>query len=119
MLSNGWMLDYFPLRNVRGSNLPANPVLVVHGGAWAIPDDMVEAHLTGVRNALAAAWQILRRGGSALDSVEEAVSVMEDDETFDAGRGSFLPSTLCDDFFQGNPITRAAPGSNDYFRIHA
>jgi L-asparaginase / beta-aspartyl-peptidase len=70
--------------------LPTNPVLVVHGGAWAIPDDMVEAHLHGVRNALAAGWQTLKKGGSALDAVEVAVSVMEDDETFDAGRGSFL-----------------------------
>src|ERR1700680_1658275 len=67
-----------------------DPVLVVHGGAWAIPDDMVEAHLNGVRNAMAAGWQVLNRGGSALDAVEEAVVVMEDDETFDAGRGSFL-----------------------------
>ena len=70
--------------------MPTNPVLVVHGGAWAIPDDMVEAHLNGVRNAAAAGWRALERGGSALDAVEEAVVVLEDDETFDAGRGSFL-----------------------------
>ncbi len=70
--------------------MPTNPVLVVHGGAWAIPDDMVEAHLNGVRNAAAAGWRVLERGGSALDAVEEAVVVLEDDETFDAGRGSFL-----------------------------
>jgi beta-aspartyl-peptidase (threonine type) len=63
---------------------------VVHGGAWAIPDDMVQAHLRGVRNAAAVGWSVLERGGSALDAVEEAVVVMEDDETFDAGRGSFL-----------------------------
>jgi beta-aspartyl-peptidase (threonine type) len=65
-------------------------VLVVHGGAWAIPDDMVEAHLNGVRAALAAGWHVLEHGGTALNAVEEAVVVMEDDETFDAGRGSFL-----------------------------
>ncbi len=70
--------------------MQTNPVLVVHGGAWAIPDDMVEAHLRGVRNALAAGWQVLERGGSSLDTVEEAVVVMENDETFDAGRGAFL-----------------------------
>src|ERR1700731_454194 len=70
--------------------MPTNPVLVVHGGAWAMPDDMVDAHIRGVRNALAAGWQVLTRGGSSLDAVEEAVVVMEDDETFDAGRGSFL-----------------------------
>jgi len=67
-----------------------DPVLVVHGGAWAIPDDMVEAHLNGVRNACAAGWRALDQGGSALDAIEEAVVVLEDDETFDAGRGSFL-----------------------------
>jgi beta-aspartyl-peptidase (threonine type) len=55
-----------------------------------MPDDMVEAHLLGVRNALAAGWRVLEAGGAALDAVEEAVVIMEDDETFDAGRGSFL-----------------------------
>jgi beta-aspartyl-peptidase (threonine type) len=70
--------------------LSNNPVLLVHGGAWAIPDDMVDAHLNGVRNAIAAGWKILDNGGMALDAVEAAVVVMEDDETFDAGRGSFL-----------------------------
>ena len=70
--------------------MPTNPVLVVHGGAWAMPDDMVEAHIRGVNNALVAGWRVLDRGGSAVDAVEEAVVIMEDDETFDAGRGSFL-----------------------------
>jgi beta-aspartyl-peptidase (threonine type) len=70
--------------------LPSDPVLVVHGGAWAMPDDMVQAHLHGVRNALVAGWRVLERGGPALDAVEEAVVIMEDDATFDAGRGSFL-----------------------------
>lgn len=70
--------------------MPTNPVLVVHGGAWDMPDDAVDAHINGVRNAAAAGWRVLERGGSALDAVEEAVVVLEDDETFDAGRGSFL-----------------------------
>ena len=55
-----------------------------------MPDDMVDAHIRGVNHALAAGWRVLERGGSALDAVEEAVVIMEDDETFDAGRGSFL-----------------------------
>lgn len=67
-----------------------NPVLLVHGGAWAIPDELVEAHLNGVRRAVEAGWRILEKGGPALDAVEEAVVIMEDDEAFDAGRGSFL-----------------------------
>ena len=70
--------------------MATEPVIVVHGGAWAIPDDMVEAHLRGVRQASATGWSVLQRGGSALDAIEEAIVVMEDDDTFDAGRGSFL-----------------------------
>jgi beta-aspartyl-peptidase (threonine type) len=37
-----------------------------------------------------AGWAVLEKGGSALDTVEAAIVVMEDDEAFDAGRGSFL-----------------------------
>jgi len=66
------------------------PVLVVHGGAWAIPDDMVEAHLHGVRHALTEGWRLLERGATALEAIEAAIVTMEDDETFDAGKGSFL-----------------------------
>jgi beta-aspartyl-peptidase (threonine type) len=64
--------------------------LVVHGGAWAIPDDVVDAHLGGVEKALAEGWRILESGGKALDAVQAAIVSMEDDEIFDAGRGSFL-----------------------------
>ncbi len=55
-----------------------------------MPDDMVEAHIRGVRKAVAAGWTVLERGGSSVDAVEEAIVMMEDDDTFDAGRGSFL-----------------------------
>jgi beta-aspartyl-peptidase (threonine type) len=68
------------------------PVLLVHGGAWAIPDDMVDAHQHGVAKALAAGHALLQKGATAVDAVEAAVAVLEDDETFDAGRGSFLTS---------------------------
>lgn len=70
--------------------MPHSPILIVHGGAWAIPDDMAEAHEQGVFDALQVGYSLLERGASAVDAVEAAVSQMEDDETFDAGRGSFL-----------------------------
>jgi beta-aspartyl-peptidase (threonine type) len=66
--------------------------LIVHGGAWAIPDDQVEPHQAGCRAALSAGWKLLRGGGSALDACEAAVRVMEDDPIFDAGIGSVLTS---------------------------
>jgi beta-aspartyl-peptidase (threonine type) len=81
------LFDFF----LRGPNLLRQlPVLVVHGGAWAIPDDVVEAHLKGVQKAVAEGWRVLESGGKALDAVQAAIVSMEDDEIFDAGRGSFL-----------------------------
>ena len=67
-----------------------SPIIVVHGGAWAIPDEACQAHRQGVERASAAGWKALERGASSLDAVEEAVATLEDDETFDAGRGAFL-----------------------------
>lgn len=64
--------------------------LAVHGGAWDIPDDLVDLHRDGVHRALKAGWSVLSKGGSAVDAVETAIMIMEDDETFDAGRGSFI-----------------------------
>ncbi len=55
-----------------------------------MPDGAVDAHRRGIHAALAAGWAALHRGGSAVDAVEAAVASMEDDDTFDAGRGSFL-----------------------------
>ena len=67
-----------------------SPILLIHGGAWAMPDDAVAAHENGVREALRVGWAALERSGTAVDAVEAAVTAMEDDDTFDAGRGSFL-----------------------------
>ncbi|RDD53537.1 MAG: peptidase T, partial [Candidatus Korarchaeota archaeon NZ13-K] len=66
------------------------PAIIVHGGAWAIPDEEVEAHLNGVRRAAELGWRILKETDNSLDAVERAVMLMEDDPTFDAGVGSFL-----------------------------
>jgi beta-aspartyl-peptidase (threonine type) len=66
------------------------PSLIIHGGAWDIPDESVDACRAGCGRALAAGWSILKDGGSALDSVEAAVTVLEDDPAFDAGFGSHL-----------------------------
>jgi L-asparaginase / beta-aspartyl-peptidase len=66
------------------------PTLIVHGGAWAIPPEMAADHEAGVAHALQTGYAILEKGGTATDAVEAAVTILEDDPTFDAGRGSFL-----------------------------
>jgi beta-aspartyl-peptidase (threonine type) len=66
------------------------PSLIVHGGAWDIPDEATAACDASCRDALAAGWSVLSRGGSALDAVEAAIVVLEDEPVFDAGFGSHL-----------------------------
>src|SRR5689334_7974804 len=64
--------------------------LIVHGGAWDIPDDEVPAYRAGCGAALRHGWEMLQQGATAVDVVEAVIRQLEDDETFDAGRGSHL-----------------------------
>ena len=64
--------------------------IVVHGGAWSIPPEAREAHAAGCLAAAERGFAVLASGGSALDAVVAAVELLEDDPTFDAGRGSVL-----------------------------
>ncbi|MEM0449530.1 MAG: isoaspartyl peptidase/L-asparaginase [Methanomassiliicoccales archaeon] len=66
------------------------PAIIVHGGAWDIPLEAHENHKNGCKQAAAAGYRKMLNGGSAIDAVENAVRHMEEDPTFDAGRGSFL-----------------------------
>jgi L-asparaginase / beta-aspartyl-peptidase len=66
------------------------PAIIVHGGAGAIRDDSLARRLEGCRAAALAGWKILKRRGSALNAVEAAVVVLEDDPLFNAGTGSTL-----------------------------
>jgi len=67
--------------------------LVVHGGAGQIKRESLDPAVdAAVRAALTAALdaggEILARGGRALDAVEAAVRILEDDPHFNAGRGA-------------------------------
>jgi beta-aspartyl-peptidase (threonine type) len=66
------------------------PSLIVHGGAWKIPEAAFADCRAGIRNSLDTAWEILSGGGAAIDAVEAAIVALEDDPTFDAGVGSHL-----------------------------
>jgi beta-aspartyl-peptidase (threonine type) len=66
------------------------PALIVHGGAWDIPDDAMQACTSGCRRALEIGWALLARGGSALEAITASIMVLEDDSVFDAGYGSHL-----------------------------
>lgn len=69
--------------------------LVIHGGAGseriAHDDPLHEARArAGLEAALEAGSEILAKGGSALDAVEAAARLLEEDPCFNAGRGSVL-----------------------------
>ena len=66
------------------------PALIVHGGAGADPTEEPDELREGIAGAVEAGWQVLGRGGRALDAVEAAVRVLEDHPRFNAGRGSVL-----------------------------
>ncbi|WP_288486368.1 isoaspartyl peptidase/L-asparaginase [uncultured Novosphingobium sp.] len=68
-------------------------VLQVHGGAGAMRRGELDPALetatrAGLTQALVAGAAILRQGGAALDAVEAAVRVLEDDPAFNAGHGA-------------------------------
>ncbi|MFD1788150.1 isoaspartyl peptidase/L-asparaginase family protein [Sphingomonas floccifaciens] len=67
--------------------------LVIHGGAGIIErgrltDQADAAARAGLNAALDAGQAVLAEGGSAVDAVEAAVRVLEDDPAFNAGRGA-------------------------------
>ena len=66
------------------------PMIVVHGGAGTWQPERSQPGIGGVKTAATTGFDILKKGGSALDSIMEAVAVMEDAGTFNAGYGSSL-----------------------------
>src|SRR5260221_3394855 len=74
--------------------------VVVHGGAGSmrpgrLDPEQEECARAGLEAALAAGSAILERRESAVDAVEAAVRVLEEDACFNAGRGSVLTATGC------------------------
>ncbi|KQN03629.1 asparaginase [Sphingomonas sp. Leaf25] len=69
--------------------------LMIHGGAGVLTRESVSAATdaaarAGLDAALTAGEAVLAAGGAALDAVEAAVRVLEDDPTFNSGRGAVL-----------------------------
>ena len=67
--------------------------LVVHGGSGVIDradlkPEQDRAYRAALAKALEAGAAVLRRGDIALDAVEAAIHVLEDDPLFNAGRGA-------------------------------
>ena len=69
------------------------PILAIHGGAGTITREALNAgdeaaYHAALAAVLLAGQAVLRKGGTALDAVSEAVRLLEDCELFNAGKGS-------------------------------
>jgi L-asparaginase / beta-aspartyl-peptidase len=69
--------------------------IAIHGGAGAVPRSTLTAererhYRDGLAAALDAGYAVLEKGGSSLDAVSAAVTRLEDNPLFNAGRGAAL-----------------------------
>lgn len=66
--------------------------ILVHGGAGDSSGPRLDGQVAGCTDAVSAARAVLEQGGGALEAVQLAVSMLEDDPRFNAGTGGALTS---------------------------
>jgi len=69
--------------------------IVIHGGAGTIlkknmSDEMENAYIQKMEEAINAGYNILEKNGSSIDAVEATIKILENSELFNAGKGSVL-----------------------------
>lgn len=79
--------------NAQGQQAPHKWALVLHGGAGVIERSSMtpeaeRGYRAGLTEAIHAAGAVLDKGGSAVDAVQAAIELMEDNPLFNAGRGA-------------------------------
>ena len=72
--------------------------IVIHGGAGTIlkenmSDEMENAYIQKMEEAINAGYNILENNGSSMDAVEATIKILENSELFNAGKGSVLSNT--------------------------
>lgn len=70
-----------------------NIVLVIHGGAGTLlkkemSKEKEKAYKDALNESLKKGYEVLKKGGTSLDAIEEAIKVMEDSPLFNAGKGA-------------------------------
>ncbi len=90
-----WFASCKPGAKITEQNRRDQPkfAIVIHGGAGYIknlPPEIERKYKEALRRALHNGYAVLERGGSATDAVVAAITTMEDDTLFNAGRGAVL-----------------------------
>ncbi|MBE2280588.1 MAG: isoaspartyl peptidase/L-asparaginase [Ignavibacteriaceae bacterium] len=72
-------------------------VLVIHGGAGFVANtedkEKIEAVTNGIRAALELGNEMLKNGAKSIDVIEAVITILENDSTFNSGRGAVLSMT--------------------------
>ena len=87
LAQSNFLIASQPSSDVMASNI----AIVIHGGAgWSRnqTEEKLKSIEDGLKRALDEGFAILESGGTSLDAVEAAVVILEDDVTFNAGKGS-------------------------------
>jgi L-asparaginase / beta-aspartyl-peptidase len=73
-----------------GIDEPRTWSILVHGGAGDVGADRLALHVAGCEQAARVGAEVLAKGGTAIDAVEQAVLALENDPLFNAGTGACL-----------------------------
>jgi len=92
-LTSAVLLGLASLSSAAAMAAPAtSPLLVIHGGAGvergSLGPEEMQAARTALEAALRKGHEALAAGRPAMDAVTAAITVLEDDPTFNAGRGA-------------------------------
>lgn len=94
MNSKPVLADESPSSDGQVGEKPLTWAIAIHGGAGGDPGkwDATKRALrtAGLNKALKAGKSVLEKGGTAIDAVEVTIRVLEDDASFNAGRGAVL-----------------------------
>lgn len=90
-------MNFIPSQTTHGqSSTQPKWVIAIHGGAGSSPANWTDkkraARKLGLKTALEAGQGVLSKGGEALDAVEAVIRSLENDASFNAGRGAVLTS---------------------------
>ena len=77
---------------------PPKFAMVIHGGAGTITREKMSPekealYRTTMNNVLQIGYDLLKKGGTAMDAVESTIRIMEDSPLFNAGKGAVFTDT--------------------------
>lgn len=89
-----FLLNFFAASQTNDTK--KNYTIVLHGGAGIInrdiPDSLKNEYIKSLEQALTFGLELLEKGKTSIDVVEEVVKYLEDDPKFNAGKGAVFTS---------------------------